>query len=1010
MNVRGLFPKCDKTKVAQLSDLAATDNAPFVALQETHLTPDILSAEVQMAGYTMYRADREGGRSHGGVATYVRDDLTAREIFKYSNNYCESQVLEIKELEMLLLNIYRPPSSPKQLFQEVLDRCQEAVEEVARAKTILMVGDYNFPFIRWPSKLINAREGEQAMASEKEQGKLLIEWTDSHFLEQIIMSPTRKENILDLVFTNTTEVINRYKTTVNSKLSDHNTLTIYLNIDDEKTAEKKKNPYPNTIYEYDLMKATEGDWIKYEVLLEKKAEGFELNMKEETTDNQLHRFIEIIEETVKLLFEKKGDFKNSKEKENEIKRRNKIPRQVRTNLKKKRSLSDQILISTSASRTLRLMTKLQLTEQDLKKSYQKMRTNKENDAIKKIKRNPKYFYSFASKSSKIKNKVGPLIDVDGEMKNKPEEMVEILKKQYDSVFSEDKDCDEEDEAEEDVVEEEDTIMIDDIQFSKDNLAEAVDQLSDYSGPGPDGISAILLKKARGPVSVMLETILHTSLKEGKIPDILKLGFICPIQKPEAKRELAVSWRPISLTSHVSKTMERVLRREIVNYLEVNELMDPNQHGSRQKRSCLSQLLEHYEDILKMLETGGNVDVIYTDLEKAYDKVSHSKLINKLENKFKIKGKLLAWIKEFLNNRQQQVIIDGRTSSKSRVKSGSVQGSVLGPVLFLMYISDMTENVEAKNKKFVDDTKVLKKIEEDKDVEDLQEDLDKMFKWQTDNSMKFNGKKFQVMRYGADEDLKNRTTYFTENMEDIIQQFSSLRDLGIIMSDNGKFDDHVDKVVKTVRRKIGWILRTFNTRRTDIMKQLWKTLVQCHVDFCSQLYKPGTAQGMAQIEKLFFDFSAKIPEIRTENYWARLKKLKMLSQERRMDRYRIFYIWKILEKKVPNCGVEVTADNGRLGRKCLIPKLQKNGRKAIQTLLEQTLQVEGARLFNCMPKKLREIHTLEEFKVELDQWLATIPDEPRMGGLTPSAVCGVTGRQSNSLLAWTRPRTNMDLGT
>ena len=72
--------------------------------------------------------------------------------------------------------------------------------------------------------------------------------------------------------------------------------------------------------------------------------------------------------------------------------------------------------------------------------------------------------------------------------------------------------------------------------------------------------------------------------------------------------------------------------------------------------------------------------------------------------------------------------------------------------------------------------------------------------------------------------------------------------------------------------------------------------------------------------------------------------------------------------------------------------------------------EGARLFNCMPKKLREIHTLEEFKVELDQWLATIPDEPRMGGLTPSAVCGVTGRQSNSLLAWTRGRTNMDLGT
>ena len=190
-----------------------------------------------------------------------------------------------------------------------------------------------------------------------------------------------------------------------------------------------------------------------------------------------------------------------------------------------------------------------------------------------------------------------------------------------------------------------------------------------------------------------------------------------------------------------------------------------------------------------------------------------------------------------------------------------------------------------------------------------------------------------------------------------------------------------------------------------MKQLWKTLVQCHVDYCSQLYKPNTAQGMAEVEKLFLDFSAKIPEARTENYWTRLKMLKMLSQERRMERYRIFYVWKILEKKVPNCGIEISTEEGRLGRKCQIPKLKRNGRKAIQSLREHTLQIEGARLFNCIPKRLREMHNQEEFKDGLDQWLTTIPDEPRIGGLTPSAVCSVTGRQSNSLLAWTQARTN-----
>ena len=621
---------------------------------------------------------------------------------------------------------------------------------------------------------------------------------------------------------------------------------------------------------------------------------------------------------------------------------------MRTNLKKKASISKKILSSKSPSKTLRLMTKLQQIEKELKDSYDKMRMKKENEAVRKIKRNPKYFYSFANKSAKIRNKVGPILNEGGEIKNEPEAMADILRRQYESVFSEDK----EDERVEEAEEAETDAQMSNIFFSKDDLADAIDQLSEYSGPGPDGISAILLRKARGPVSKMLTIILETSLRDGRIPNILKLGFICPILKPGAKRELPASWRPISLTSHVGKTMERVLRKGIVSFLEVNNLMDPDQHGSRQRRSCLSQLLQHQDDILRMLETGGNVDVIYTDLEKAYDKISHSKLLFKIENKFKIKGVLLRWIKEFITNRKQQVIIEGTTSKKSDVKSGSVQGSVLGPVLFLMYISDMTEDTEVKNTKFVDDTKVFKKIDEEKDVEDLQTELNKLFEWQTNNSMKFNGKKFQVLRYGNNEELKNNTTYFTEEMEETIQQFSSLRDLGIIMSDNAKFDDHHNKVIRTVRNKIGWILRTFSTRRTEVMKQLWKTLVQCHIDYCSQLTKPGTIQGMMAIEKLFFDFTSRIPEVRTENYWARLKKLKMISQERRMERYRIFYIWKILEKRTPNCGVELAQDNPRLGRKCAIPKLQKNGRQAIQTLREQSLQCEGARLFNCIPRELR----------------------------------------------------------
>ena len=184
--------------------------------------------------------------------------------------------------------------------------------------------------------------------------------------------------------------------------------------------------------------------------------------------------------------------------------------------------------------------------------------------------------------------------------------------------------------------------------------------------------------------------------------------------------------------------------------------------------------------------------------------------------------------------------------------------------------------------------------------------------------------------------------------------------------------------------------------------MWKTLVQVHIDCCSQLYMPGQTQALLKIGKLFYDFTSRIPEVRSLDYWTRLSKLKMLSQERRMERYRIIYVWKVLQGLTPNCGIILSSENERLGRRLEIPRLKSNGRQAIQTLREQTLQINGARLFNIIPRESREIQTnKEDFKTALDKFLETIPDHPRMGLLVPGASNKITGRQDNSLLAWIR---------
>ena len=182
-------------------------------------------------------------------------------------------------------------------------------------------------------------------------------------------------------------------------------------------------------------------------------------------------------------------------------------------------------------------------------------------------------------------------------------------------------------------------------------------------------------------------------------------------------------------------------------------------------------------------------------------------------KLNIKGKLGCWLQNFLKNRKQAVIVDRVQSTWSEIISGIPQGSVLGPILFLIYISDIGEELNVKALVYVDDTKVKQKVNTEEDVEELQQELEKLDKWANANNMKFNGKKFQVVRYGPNEELKNNTEYFAGNYEEVIERFNSIRDLGVQMSDDASFNEQIEKSLQKVKAE-KWV---------DI--RLWGWLVQ-----------------------------------------------------------------------------------------------------------------------------------------------------------------------------------------
>ena len=1045
VNIQGLFTKSKKNKICYLRDLAKESNSPFIVVTETWLTEQILDAEIQIPNYTLYRSDRANGRSHGGSCVYVRSTLTSQMILCHSNGTCDSLAVKVKNFETLVICMYRPPDTNLEQFKESLETVQEAIDETMKTdpkcRTILQLGDYNFPFLKWPNGTIYENKiPEEKKADVKKQAEAFLEYCQENSLVQYCLTPTRGKNILDLILTNNQTLINNYTTIVNKQFSDHFVLKVWLNVSyNQETKQPRKYPYTTNLYQYDFEQADDEDWLRYDAML--ATVDFEEEVKGMNTGQRLRRFYEVLEGTTKEIFKKKKEFEDDTEKtETNNKPKNFIPKRIRSLMKRKSKLSQKILASIKWWKTVEMEEELENIEMELDEEYKKKKMKAENDAIKKIKKDPTYFYNYAKKSSKSPNQIGPFIEKDGTIVTDPFEKAEKLRKQYESAYSkpdekwiipdvdiffsvsgqEQEDCPE---CEEERVHEcrldwegsgvqeqqqqdspsSSPQKIEGVFFDFMDVTLAINDIPSGAAPGPDGVPPCLLKKAKVNIARMLILIWQESYDSGTIPDILKLALICPVHKSGSRAEPS-QYRPISLTSHLIKVMERMLRRQLIGFLEMNNKMDPNQHGSRGKRSCLSQLLEHHLEILEMLERGENVDSIYLDFSKAFDKCDINLLLQKVKT-LGITGKIGKWIHAFLTSRTQYIIVNGTKSNVSKVISGIPQGTVLGPILFLIYISDIGENVEAKLKIYVDDTKAKKTINNEDDVESLQKDLDAMYTWAENNNMKFNGTRFQIMRYGTNQEIKDDTTYFTEEMNEPIDRFEKLKDLGVIMNDEANFKDHLEKANSKARNKTGWILRTFFSRNTWFMKHMLKTLVMPHIDFCSQLWMPIDAAGVLTLEKIQFDFFKKIPELRGKSYWECLIHMKMLSVQRRLERYRILYTWKILENLSPNCGISEIPESSksRQGRRLEI--LKSKGNAQTSKLKDQCFQVNGSRLFNCLPSSIRNMSSLQknqskcpvsldEFKEKLDKYLESIPDQPRIDGLSP-------GVESNSILHQTK---------
>ena len=284
-----------------------------------------------------------------------------------------------------------------------------------------------------------------------------------------------------------------------------------------------------------------------------------------------------------------------------------------------------------------------------------------------------------------------------------------------------------------------------VTFSEEQVCSKLKGLKASKSPGPDGIHPAILHECSEILSVPLSIIFQKCLDSNFVPTDWRVANVTPIFK-KGDRSLPCNYRPVSLTSVVCKVMESLIKGCLLKYLLDNELLNLSQHGFLPSRSCVTNLLSFLEDVSSSLDSGFGVDVVYLDFSKAFDKVPLGRLMVKLR-RLGVRGNCADWISSWLHDRSQRVAVNGNFSSWKEVTSGVPQGSVLGPLLFLIFINDIDSSLTSCISKFADDTKLYRKISNLDDALLLQKDLDKLFSWSQTWQMSFNADKCKVLHFG-----------------------------------------------------------------------------------------------------------------------------------------------------------------------------------------------------------------------------------------------------------------------
>lgn len=826
-NINSLYAHNNDHKLGELESLAEITESDIIALTETWLDSTIPDQMLSIGGFLPpIRKDRN--RHGGGVLIYCADHLPVIPRPDLSTEAQESIWVEIKykQNKSVMIGVfYRPPNQSAADRDSFLLHLSQTISIVfeENPKSIVVMGDFNDRCVHWDDS-----------HSTSELGTKLYDLITDNGLTQLIKSPThldntgRPQHLLDLIITDSPELILDSHILAPIDKCHHCPTICKLAI-----TLPKDRPYKRTVWDFkniDIDALNEAlsaaPWgTAYEVYDDiDDIEHYWTSLFLDTAKQYIPtRIITIrpyskpwITKSLRLLIKRKNRlwrrFKKSQKPEHHDIYRHVRNQTVREVTKAKNHYFNSI-VPTLQNPELNPKKWWSLTKSLLNNKTQTSIPPlfEDNSVVTDATHKAGIFNTFFAQNSRLPPHAA----------NHPLPPFEYLTEE----------------------------RLESLTFSPDEVYKVLTNLNVSKATGPDNIGNFLLKICSGAIADPLAKLFNHSFERKKFPSRWKFSHVVPVHKKASKNDKG-NYRPISLLCNTSKVMERLVHNKINTYLTNNSLLTPLNSGFKKHDSAVNQLIALNDDICKSLEQKHDVRVVFLDLSKAFDRVWHKGLLFKLKQ-LGITGPLLQWLENYLSERHQRVVIDGHSSGWIRIEAGVPQGSILGPLLFIIFINDIINQIQTNIRLFADDTSLFHSIVDNHLAQRLlNHDLQKISEWAAQWLMVFNALKNEAMTLSLKSNPPLQLPLYFDGTP--IKEVTRHTHLGITFSSNMSWKPHVDRVCSRASQRNN-ILRKLKfrlPRRT--LENLFKSLVRPILEYGDVVFDDNSVLLSQRIEAIQLD--------------------------------------------------------------------------------------------------------------------------------------------------------------